>query len=166
MFVVLDLRHATAGSGSSAPSDGTRRMAPRYHRWVTMTAGSAGRSGGVSDSTWDGPADLDSLAAASSLFRSLGDPSRLAILGHLALGEHKVRELTNHLGLAQSTVSAHLRCLLDCQLVEVRAVGRSSVYSLAVEAEVLAVLGAAEQLLAATGDAVVLCPRYGPDAAR
>ena len=101
-----------------------------------------------------------------SLFRSLGDPSRLAILGHLALGEHKVRELTDHLGLAQSTVSAHLRCLLDCQLVEVRAVGRSSVYSLAVEDEVLAVLGAAEHLLAATGDAVVLCPRYGQDAAR
>lgn len=108
-------------------------------------------------------ADLDSLAPAASLFRSLGDPSRLAILGHLAIGEHKVRELTEHLGLAQSTVSAHLRCLLDCGLVQVRAQGRSSVYSLAVEAEVLDVLRAAETLLAATGDAVVLCPRYGRD---
>lgn len=77
------------------------------------------------------------------------------------MGEHKVRELTDHLGLAQSTVSAHLRCLLDCQLVAVRAVGRSSVYSLAVESEVLGVLRAAETLLAATGDAVLLCPRYG-----
>jgi DNA-binding transcriptional ArsR family regulator len=111
-------------------------------------------------------ADLDSLAPAASLFRSLGDPSRLAILGHLAIGEHKVRELTAHLGLAQSTVSAHLRCLLDCGLVQVRAVGRSSVYSLAVEDEVLDVLRAAETLLAATGDAVLLCPRYGQETQR
>jgi ArsR family transcriptional regulator, cadmium/lead-responsive transcriptional repressor len=105
--------------------------------------------------------DLDLLAPAASLFRSLGDPSRLAILGHLAIGEHKVRDLTEHLGLAQSTVSAHLRCLLDCGLVQVRSVGRSSVYSLAVEDEVLDVLRTAETLLAATGDAVLLCPRYG-----
>lgn len=46
---------------------------------------------------------------------------------HLALGEHNVRDLTAHLGLAQSTVSAHLRCLLDCGMV-VRAQGRASVY--------------------------------------
>jgi DNA-binding transcriptional ArsR family regulator len=72
-----------------------------------------------------------------------------------------VRELTEHLGLAQSTASAHLRCLLDCGMVRVRAQGRSSVYSLSVVPELLAVLGAAEGLLAATGDAVVLCPRYG-----
>jgi DNA-binding transcriptional ArsR family regulator len=113
------------------------------------------------DPAADAVADLDSLAPAASLFRSLGDPSRLAIVGHLAIGEHKVRELTEHLGLAQSTVSAHLRCLLDCGLVQVRAVGRASVYSLAVEDEVLDVLRSAEALLAATGDAVVLCPRYG-----
>jgi DNA-binding transcriptional ArsR family regulator len=101
------------------------------------------------------------LAAASSLFRGLGDPSRLAIVEHLLLGEHNVRELTDHLGLAQSTVSAHLRCLLDCRIVAVRAVGRSSVYALEVGAEVLAVLRAAEALLTATGHAVALCPRYG-----
>ena len=111
-------------------------------------------------------ADVENLAPAAGLFRSLGDPSRLAILGHLALGEHKVRELTDHLGLAQSTVSAHLRCLLDCGLVQVRAVGRSSMYSLAVEGEVLSVLDAAEALLAVTGDAVLLCPRYGKVAPR
>ena len=105
------------------------------------------------------------LTAAAALFRGLGDPSRLAILSHLqVLGEHRVVELTDHLGLAQSTVSAHLRCLLDCGLVELRPVGRASVYSVSVEPEVLAVLVAAEQLLAATGDAVVLCPVYGTGA--
>ena len=111
-------------------------------------------------------AETGSLVAAASLFRGLGDVSRLAILGHLMLGEHKVVELTDHLGLAQSTVSAHLRCLLDCGMVQVRAEGRASVYSLTVEPEVLGVLTAAERLLAATGDAVVLCPRYGKGTAR
>lgn len=125
-----------------------------------------GKAGPVGSSGLAWPADVESLVPAASLFRSLGDPSRLAIVGHLSLGEHKVRELTEHLGLAQSTVSAHLRCLLDCGLVRVRAVGRASVYSLAVEAEVLEVLAAAERLLAATGDAVLLCPRYGRAAAR
>jgi DNA-binding transcriptional ArsR family regulator len=133
---------------------------------MTIKALADGQLGGSRDEQPLGPEDLDSLAPAASLFRSLGDPSRLAILGHLAIGEHKVRELTEHLGLAQSTVSAHLRCLLDCGLVQVRAVGRSSVYSLAVEDEVLDVLSAAEKLLAATGDAVLLCPRYGREARR
>ncbi len=114
-----------------------------------------------------GPAaEMESLVAAASLFRGLGDVSRLAILGHLMLGEHRVVELTEHLGLAQSTVSAHLRCLLDCGMVQMRAEGRASMYSLAVEPEMLGVLMAAERLLAATGDAVVLCPRYGQDAPR
>ena len=111
-------------------------------------------------------ADVASLTPAACLFRGLGDPNRLAILGHLALGEHRVRDLTEHLGIAQSTTSAHLRCLLDCGLVESHAQGRSSWYSLSTRAGVLELLAAAEQLLAATGDAVVLCPRYGRDAAR
>jgi DNA-binding transcriptional ArsR family regulator len=90
----------------------------------------------------------------------------LAILAHLMLGEHRVVELTEHLGLAQSTVSAHLRCLLDCGLVQVRPQGRASVYSLAVPDEVHSVLEAAEELLAVTGNAVALCPRYGKEATR
>lgn len=70
-------------------------------------------------------------APAAALFHGLADPTRLVILAHLRTGEHKVKELTEHLGLAQSTVSAHLSCLRDCGLVTSRAVGRSSMYSLA-----------------------------------
>ena len=77
-----------------------------------------------------------SLDAASSLFHGFSDPSRLSILRHLALGDHRVVDLTAHLGLAQSTVSAHLRCLSDCGLVSGRAQGRATVYSLQ-HAEVL-----------------------------
>ncbi|WP_435770276.1 ArsR/SmtB family transcription factor [Nocardioides sp. SYSU DS0651] len=101
------------------------------------------------------------LEAASCLFHGLSDPSRLAILRHLALGEHRVVDLTAHLGLAQSTVSKHLACLRDCGLVTSRPVGRASVFALAHHDAVIDVLAAAERLLAVTGDAVVLCPTYG-----
>lgn len=70
-------------------------------------------------------------------------------------------DLTGHLGLAQSTVSAHLACLRDCGLVVSRPLGRASLFSLATAPELLEVLGAAERLLAVTGDAVDLCPTYG-----
>lgn len=103
-------------------------------------------------------------SAAACLFRGMGDPSRVAILRQLLLGEHNVGELTSYLGLAQSTVSKHLACLRDCGLVESRPVGRSSVFSLTHPQAVLRVFAAAEELLAATGDAVVLCPVYGEGA--
>lgn len=126
----------------------------RYHRPMTMmTIGSAA----AAEAT-----ERRALTAAACMFRSLGDPNRLAIVQHLALGEHRVVDLTAHLGLAQSTVSAHLACLKDCGLVDSRPVGRASVFSLA-RPELLALLTAAETLLAATGDAVVLCPVYGEE---
>jgi ArsR family transcriptional regulator len=63
-------------------------------------------------------------------------------------------------GLAQSTVSAHVACLRDCGLVEGRPQGRQMLYRLT-RPELGAVLAAAERLLAATGNAVALCPVYG-----
>jgi len=101
------------------------------------------------------------LTAAGCLFHGFSDRSRLVIVQHLLLGEHRVVELTQHLGLAQSTVSKHLACLLDCGIVDVRAQGRASVYSLAHPEATLELLSAAERLLALTGDAVTLCPTYG-----
>ena len=119
-----------------------------YHRLVAITSGLR---------------DLDcqaDLSPAVALFRSLADPTRLAIVHELVGGERRIVDLTGKLGLAQSTVSAHVACLRDCGLVEGRAVGRQSLYRLA-RPELLTVLGAAEQLLAATGNAVDLCPVYG-----
>jgi DNA-binding transcriptional ArsR family regulator len=112
------------------------------------------------------PDEKAASTAAACLFRGMGDPSRVAILRHLLLGEHTVGELTAHLGLAQSTVSQHLACLRDCDLVSSRPVGRSSVFTLTHPVAVLNVFSAAEELLEATGDAVVLCPVHGEEAAR
>ena len=104
------------------------------------------------------------LVSAACLFHGFSDPNRLAIVRHLALGEHRVVDLTNHLGLAQSTTSAHLRCLLDCGLVTVRTQGRASLYSLAHPQVIRQLFAAADELLEATGEAVVLCENFGADA--
>ncbi len=112
------------------------------------------------------PAGLERSAAeaAACLMRGFAEPSRLAIVQHLLLGEHRVVDLTRHLGLAQSTVSQHLACLRDCGLVTSRTVGRASAYSLTHPDAVRDLLRGAEVLLGLTGDAVVLCPRNGTPA--
>lgn len=102
----------------------------------------------------------DELAAAVALFHSLSDATRLAIVQRLARGEARVVDLVGELGLAQSTVSGHLACLRDCELVTGRPQGRQMFYSLTLP-ELLDLLAAAEDVLAATGRAVALCPRYG-----
>jgi DNA-binding transcriptional ArsR family regulator len=108
------------------------------------------------------PGDTSELTAAACLFHGFSDPSRLSILRHLALGEHRVVDLTAHLGLAQSTVSKHLACLKDCGLVASRPEGRASMWSLEHPETTMDLLGAAERLLGLTGHAVTLCATYGP----
>lgn len=100
------------------------------------------------------------LSAAAALFRSLADPTRLAIVRSLAAGETRVVDLTRELRLAQSTVSAHLACLRACQLVTGRPQGRQIFYALA-RPELMDLLASTETLLHATGRAVALCPNYG-----
>ncbi|GAA4380666.1 ArsR/SmtB family transcription factor [Paeniglutamicibacter cryotolerans] len=90
-------------------------------------------------------------ATAAALFHGLADPTRLLILEHLRTGEHKVKELTDHLGLAQSTVSAHLSCLRECGLVSSRPAGRASLYFLADAEGLSAVLLAAAVLTGTDG---------------
>ncbi len=93
---------------------------------------------------------------AAKLFRGLGDPTRLRLLLELLEGERRVVDLVATVGLAQSTVSAHLACLKGCGLLEVRPQGRQSFYRLAHDVREL--LGATEVLLARTGFEVSLCP--------
>lgn len=100
------------------------------------------------------------LAPAAALFRSLGDPTRLAIVRRLATGPARVTDLVEAVGLAQSTVSKHLACLRDCGLVTSEPVGRASLFRLTQPA-LADLLGCAETVLAATGNAVALCSNYG-----
>lgn len=102
------------------------------------------------------------LDAAVALFHSLSDSTRLTIVQRLADGQARVADLVAELGLAQSTVSAHVACLRDCGLAVGRPQGRQVFYSVA-RPELMDLLASAETLLAATGNAVVLCPNYGAE---
>jgi ArsR family transcriptional regulator, cadmium/lead-responsive transcriptional repressor len=121
----------------------------RYHRFMAM----------IAPGTEVGRVEL---APAAALFRSLGDPARLMIVRRLAAGPARVTDLASGLGLAQSTVSKHLACLRDCGLVTSEPVGRASMLRLALPA-LADMLTAAETVLAATGNAVALCPVWGTD---
>lgn len=85
------------------------------------------------------------------------------IVRRLAGGPARVTDLVAALGLAQSTVSAHLACLRDCGLVASEPAGRASLFRLTQPA-LADLLTAAEAVLAATGNAVALCPAWGPGA--
>ena len=123
----------------------TSKIWARYHRLMAMTT-----------------VKIDpALRRGAALFHGLADRNRLAIVRQLAHGERRVVDLTGALGVAQGTVSGHLACLRDCGLVVGRPEGRQMFYSIA-HPELLDVLGAAEELLALTGEAVEICPHYGP----
>ena len=84
---------------------------------------------------------------AATLFRSLADPNRLAIVKHLMLSEHRVADL----------VSAHVRGLRDSGLLTARVRGRATFYSLAEPELTTNLLAAADDLLVATGEVPVIC---------
>src|ERR1700758_3314416 len=141
------MRPGRSGRSSSRPPASGCRPTARYHRSMTITAP-------------DAEAERAGLAPAAALFRSLGDPARLMIVRRLVGGPARVTDLTAALGLAQSTVSGHLACLRDCGLVTSEPVGRSSLFRLT-QPSLIDVLAAAEEVLAATGSAVTLCPNFG-----
>lgn len=101
--------------------------------------------------------DTEATDAFAHLFQAMADRSRLSVLQHLSLGEHRVRDLVDHLGLAQSTVSKHVAFLLECDLVDARVDGRATWYALAEPAALGALIVAAERLLEATGSRHALC---------
>ncbi len=75
---------------------------------------------------------LDRAMAAeyASWFRALADPSRVQLVELLARrGEPmSVREIVEEMGLAQSTVSQHLKILTEVRFVMVEAVGNARHY--------------------------------------
>ena len=64
-------------------------------------------------------------------FKGLSEPNRMAIVRHLLTGEHRVTDLVEHLGLAQSTVSAYVAVLRNAGMLSSHAHGRATYYELA-----------------------------------
>ena len=74
----------------------------------------------------------DEAAATAELFKALGDPARVRIVNCLATAGEPVCicDLIEPLGLAQPTVSHHMKKLLDAGLVEREQRGKWAFFSL------------------------------------
>jgi DNA-binding transcriptional ArsR family regulator len=67
-------------------------------------------------------------ATTSDAFNAVAEPRRREILNYLSMRERPVGEIVAALGLAQPSVSKHLRVLRDVGLVDARREGRQMFY--------------------------------------
>jgi DNA-binding transcriptional ArsR family regulator len=67
-------------------------------------------------------------ATSSDAFNAIAEPKRRAILDFLAPEERQVGEVVEALGLAQPSISKHLRVLREVGLVQARRDGRRVLY--------------------------------------
>lgn len=107
------------------------------------------------------PADKAARVALAARLRALAHPARLAMLETLAGQERCVcGEIVRALPLAQSTVSQHLKVLMDAGLIRSRTEGQRSSYC--IDREALAALQTEiEALLAALGGSSECCMAPG-----
>ncbi len=74
------------------------------------------------------PRSVAGRAVLGKFFRAISDPNRLALLEFLVGEEHTGNECVAVLGLAQSRVSSHLQCLVNCGFITVRREGHFAYY--------------------------------------
>ncbi len=75
------------------------------------------------------PPDLRRVTT-SDAFNAIAEPQRRDILDVLRGGDRPVLELVGELGIAQPSVSKHLKVLREVRLVHVREAGRQRIYGL------------------------------------
>ena len=79
--------------------------------------------------------DLETMKASASracrLMKVLSNPDRLMLLCQLSLGEKRVGELEEILGIVQPTLSQQLTVLRDEELVNTRRDGKNIYYQIA-----------------------------------
>ncbi|WP_235929902.1 ArsR/SmtB family transcription factor [Chengkuizengella marina] len=73
--------------------------------------------------------DKETLFIVSQTFKALSDPTRIRIIHLLTNQEYSVNEISEKLGLLQSTVSHQLRFLKNLRLVKYRREGTTMYYS-------------------------------------
>lgn len=81
-------------------------------------------------------------ASLAEVAQAIGHAHRLELLEHLAQGPRSVEELTARAGLSFANTSRHLQILRRARLVATERSGKHIFYSLAGEAEVVALLRA------------------------
>ena len=101
------------------------------------------------------------IATHAKLFRGLGDAARLGLLWELRSDARTAGELAHACGLSPSNASNHLRCLLECGLVDVVPQGRHNVYRLRTP-EIAVLLEASARIVHSTaGSLIERCRNYG-----
>ena len=125
----LEVHHVDRNRSNNNPAN-LRTLCANCHRLVHKRGREDGRSRPA------GPAAAPSLRVRSSpLFTILGEPSRIRILDTLQRTEEaSVSELVGVVGLAQATVSHHLKVLRDAGLVESSRSGTWAFYRLVPDA--------------------------------
>ncbi len=106
----------------------------------------------------DDPAGRDLLAR---FYRALGDPTRLTLLAFCAEGERTGNECVARAGLSQGRVSAHLACLVDCGLLEVRRQGRFAYYQVT-DSRVAELVALGASMVADHAAGIAACTRVAP----
>jgi DNA-binding transcriptional ArsR family regulator len=91
-------------------------------------------------------------------FRALGDPSRLALLAFCSERERTGSECVDHVGLSQGRVSAHLSCLVDCGLLQVRRAGKFAYFSVA-DPRIAQLVQIARGLVAEHSSSIAACTK-------
>lgn len=107
----------------------------------------------------DMSADLPGCFVKAKFFHGLSDPARLTILELLAQGELTVGDLVARTKQTQSNTSNHLRCLLECGLVQRRREGRYIWYRLK-DDDTRALLVLSERVVAKVHHHIVACLPY------
>lgn len=101
----------------------------------------------------------EKLKIKAKMFRGFADPTRLAILECLRVGEKTVTEIVKEIRQSQSNVSNHLSCLLECGLVKNRRDGKNIHYSIRNE-KVKALLEKSDIVLSEVYKEIFECTRY------
>lgn len=100
------------------------------------------------------------IATHAKLFRGLGDAARLGLLWELRSDARTAGELAHACGLSPSNASNHLRCLLECGLVDVVPQGRHNVYRLGTP-DIIVLLEASSQIVKSiAGSQIERCRNY------
>lgn len=74
--------------------------------------------------------DQKTLNLLSSIFKVLGDPTRLKIIYALSQSPLCVTDISNMLEMSQSSISHQLALLRNKELIKVDRIGRKAIYSL------------------------------------
>ncbi len=98
----------------------------------------------------------------AKFFRGLGDKNRLKTLMLLSNNPMSVSELIDELNLPQSTVSSHLKCLRDCNLVKYKQESRKYIYSIA-SSKIADIINIAEDLLKEIYEEIYACVNYNEE---